>query len=288
MNKNKLVKIFSVAFALLTVVALFCFFEISANPPADAQTKTKWQRLLEKNGIADTLWEKYLPKITHDEYLKVKDYLVGSLHKKGVDSDFAIASNFPLHQNISTTYFWVGEDGNSDNHNISNSPSCWDGKWSTHFGGVDNPNKRNGFFPAKFKPKENPFYFALPYNDFDSNGKRKSGLGAYIPWFHEKKWGSKESVCKNRWIKIIKGDKIAYAQWEDAGPFGENDIAYVFGSADPKSKTNERAGLDVSPAVRDYLNLSDVDKTSWQFVDAKDVPNGPWKKIVTTSNISWN
>ena len=80
---------------------------------------------------------------------------------------------------------------------------------------------------------------------------------------------------------------MVYAQWEDVGPFGENDSNYVFGSANPKSTTNKTAGLDVSPAVNDYLGLSGLDTTSWQFVDEKDVPSGPWKNIVTTSGIYW-
>jgi hypothetical protein len=35
--------------------------------------------------------------------------------------------------------------------------------------------------------------------------------------------------------------------------------------------------LDVSPAVRDYLRLQPTDTTDWQFVEARDVPPGPWK-----------
>jgi hypothetical protein len=38
--------------------------------------------------------------------------------------------------------------------------------------------------------------------------------------------------------------------------------------------------------VRDYLGLSDIDKVSWQFVDAADVPPGPWKLIVTSRDKS--
>lgn len=198
------------------------------------------------------------------------------------------SSRYPIHKNITTTFFWAGEEAGSDNKNISNLPSAWDEQWVKHFGGVDDPNKRNAFFPAKFTPKENPFYFALPYNDFDSNGKRKQEVYSLIPWANEKTWGKLESVCKNRWIKIMKGGKEAYAQWQDVGPFKEDDKNYVFGTAAPKSKTNNNAGLDVSPAVYDYLGLSDIDKADWQFVDPNAVPSGPWKKVVTTSQIYWN
>ncbi|HEX7586117.1 MAG TPA: hypothetical protein VF390_00555 [Patescibacteria group bacterium] len=200
----------------------------------------------------------------------------------------AVNSQYPIHQNITTTFFWAGEEAGKDNQNISNLPSAWDEQWVKHFGGVDDPNKRSGFFPAKFAPKENPFYFALPYNDFDSNGKRKQEVYSLIPWAKENSWGQLESVCKNRWIKIMKGGKSAYAQWQDVGPFKEDDKNYVFGTAAPKSKINDNAGLDVSPAVNQYLGLTDVDKTDWQFIDVSGVPDGPWKKVVTTSQCYWN
>ena len=78
-----------------------------------------------------------------------------------------------VHKNITSTYFWIGEPADSDNGYIPNSENSWDINWMAHYGGVDNPNNRNGYFPAGFTPKENPFYFALPYNDFDENGKRR-------------------------------------------------------------------------------------------------------------------
>ena len=195
--------------------------------------------------------------------------------------------NLPVHKNISVTYFWVGEDATKDNKEISNSPSAWDEKWVQHFGGVDDPKKRNNFFPEDFVPKENPFYFALPYDDFDKKGNHKKEIATLIPWSKGKSLGKLESICKNQWIKITKGDKVVYAQWEDVGPFKEDDASYVFGNDNPKSKTNKKAGLDVSPAVKDYLSLSDVDKVDWQFVDVSLVPDGPWKKIITSSQVYW-
>jgi len=36
------------------------------------------------------------------------------------------------------------------------------------FGGVDDPEHRNGHWPAEFKPNENPFYVALPFGEFES------------------------------------------------------------------------------------------------------------------------
>jgi len=66
-------------------------------------------------------------------------------------------------------------------------------------------------------------------------------------------------------------------------PLGENDSTYVFDGNAPKSQGNNNAGLDVSPAVKTYLQLNGEDKVDWQFVKEKDVPKGPWKNIITTS-----
>ena len=189
-------------------------------------------------------------------------------------------SNYPVHQNIITTYFWAGETSSGANGGISNVPSAWDDLWANHFGGVDDPNDRKGYFPAKFTPHENPFYFALPYNDYG-----RAGAKNVVYWGNSKSWGQNESMCKNQWIKVTAKGKVAYAQWEDVGPFLEDDGSYVFGSAAPHNKQLEKAGLDVSPAVKDYLGLGDVDSTSWQFVNAEEVPSGPWKEIITTTQV---
>lgn len=197
-------------------------------------------------------------------------------------------NRYPIHKGITVTIFWVGEEASKDN-NISNIQSAWDSKWQEHFGGFDDPKNRNGYYPAKFVPEENPFYFALPYNDLEKNGERKKNATDVVYWAGEKKeWRTNESMCKNRWVKIIKGKKTVYAQWEDVGPFGENDEKYVFGTSNPKSYANQNAGLDVSPAVRDYLALSDIDKVSWQFIDGKYVPEGPWKEITTIRQLYWD
>lgn len=195
-----------------------------------------------------------------------------------------ISTKFPVHLGITTSIFWVGEEAGSANDYTTNKVSAWDPAWQDHFGGVDDPNNRNGYFPKDFTPEENPFYFALPYDDFDNNGSRKPESYDIVYWATEKKWGNQESMCKNRWIKISKGIKVVYAQWEDVGPFKTNDAEYVFGNSAPKNDLNDGAGLDVSPAVKDYLELDDLDVIDWQFVAEKDVPDGPWKEIITTSN----
>lgn len=188
-------------------------------------------------------------------------------------------------RSVVATTFWVGEPANADNAYIPNNVSEWDSQWQSHFGGVDDPNHRqhNGYWPAGFKPRENPFYFALPYSEFTANGQVKANA-KNIPWYdpaHPPT--SSASILKNHWIRITAGSKVAYAQWEDVGPMESDDFGYVFGTARPKYK----AGLDLSPATALYLGLKGQDSASWQFVNAEDVPPGPWKEIVTNSQITW-
>ncbi len=181
-----------------------------------------------------------------------------------------------------TTEFWVGEPPDSDNGSISNTSSTWDGQWQQHYGGVDSPAPRVGFLPAAFTPHENSFYVALPYSDADGHGKRRTSAAHCLDVSGNS--ASAYSWCKNTWLAINFNGKTVFAQWEDAGPFGENDVAYVFGSAEPSNTTGEAAGLDVSPAVTTYLGLSGADLTDWSFVNSRDVPDGPWKQTLTTTS----
>ncbi|MGB8170341.1 MAG: hypothetical protein WCF18_22755 [Chthoniobacteraceae bacterium] len=186
-------------------------------------------------------------------------------------------TRYPWKTRIVTTVFWVGEPvgGNNFVHNFS---SSWDANWSRSYGGFDNPNPeaRSRYIPVKFCPKQNPFYIALPYNDV-TRGTTKPEARSVIPWFKEAYQREGLSVCRDRWVAIrSRGGKVAYAQWSDCGPFRTDHWQYVFGQEKPKPNLNQGAGLDVSPAVRDYLGLESTDVTDWKFVDYKDVPNGPW------------
>lgn len=183
---------------------------------------------------------------------------------------------YPWKQNIVTTVFWIGERAGGHNP-VPNRSSSWDAHWARNYGGFDDPNPahRRNFHPVRFMPRQNPFYCALPYNDKARTGHRPEAPRV-VPWFREAYQGPSVSTCKGRWVAIRKGDRVAYAQWEDAGPFRTDHWQYVFGSARPKPNLNKGAGLDVSPAVRDYLGLGPIDVTSWKFVDFKDVPRGPW------------
>jgi hypothetical protein len=186
---------------------------------------------------------------------------------------------FAWKQNIVTTVFWIGEEPTANNP-VPNRASSWDKQWTRSYGGFDDPSPahRKDFTPVKFTPRQNPFYCALPYNDKASTGHRPEA-SRVVPWFKEAYQGPAVSTCKDRWIAIRKGNRVAYAQWEDAGPFRTDHWQYVFGNERPKPNLNKGAGLDVSPAVRDYLGMEPTDVTDWKFVDFKDVPVGPWSKL---------
>lgn len=183
---------------------------------------------------------------------------------------------YPWRSDIVTTTFWIGEKPTKNNP-VPNHASSWDEHWAKSYGGYDDPDRRNGYLPAGFTPKQNPFYVALPYNDKMRTGHKPEAKDV-IPWFEDAYEGPGKSVCKGRWIAIKYGDKICYAQWEDVGPFRTDNWEYVFGNERPKPNLNKGAGLDVSPAVRDYLGMESTDVTSWRFVEFDEVPEGPWAK----------
>lgn len=189
-------------------------------------------------------------------------------------------SGYPWKRNIVATVFWIGEQPTKNNP-VPNDKSSWDTRWMQNFGGYDNPRARghsSKYTPASFTPKQNPFYVALPYNDVGVNGtKPESGL--VIPWFRTAFERNGKSVCKGRWVAIKKGNRVAYAQWEDVGPFRTDHWQYVFGNERPKENINKGAGIDLSPAVRDYLAMEGgMDTVDWKFVEFFEVPSGPWRK----------
>lgn len=185
---------------------------------------------------------------------------------------------FPWKRRIVTTVFWIGEQPTANNP-VPNDKSSWDTRWVHSYGGHDDPNPsaRRGYIPAAFTPRQNPFYVALPYNDV-SGGRTKPEAAKVIPWFKDAFTRPGSSVCKGRWIAIHHRGRIAYAQWEDVGPFRTDHWEYVFGKERPTPNRNGGAGLDVSPAVRDYLGMKGKDLADWKFVDVSQVPPGPWRR----------
>jgi len=173
------------------------------------------------------------------------------------------------------TVFWVGEPA-GDHNPVPNTRSAWDQNWQENFGGLDHPDQRDGWCPAGFTPRLNPFYVALPYNDVAGGGSHRPEASAAIPWFWRNYRGDGISVCKDRWVAIHHAGRVCYAQWEDVGPFETDHWQYVFGQEAPRPNRNQSAGIDLSPATRDFLGLRSGETVEWRFVEDADVPQGPW------------
>lgn len=188
-----------------------------------------------------------------------------------------VAPRFPWKRDIVTTVFWIGEAPAGRNR-TPNHKSSWDTKWQENFGGYDDPDRNNrsyDFRPKAFIPKLNPFYVALPFNDMTNPEIAKQK----IPWYKQMRARMPTgSVCRGIWIAIRHGNKTCFAQWEDCGPFVTDDHEYVFGNARPRNTENNGAGLDVSPAVRDYLGLTSGARCDWRFCSIDEVPDGPWAR----------
>ncbi len=191
------------------------------------------------------------------------------------------AGAYPWHFDITATYFYIGELA-TQNNPVPNTASSWDSAWDDNYGGYDDPNPAHRdprtFAPKGFTPQLNPFYVALPYNDIDKGGP-KPEAEKVIPWYRRDKDGKYESVCRGMWVQIYYKGRYCFAQWEDCGPFCTDDWKYVFLGARPKNTANKAAGIDISPAVRDYLGIEGGMATvHWRFVEFALVPGGPWAR----------
>ncbi|HJX24935.1 MAG TPA: hypothetical protein VJ252_02170 [Chthoniobacterales bacterium] len=250
-----------IAVLLSSVTSLFS----AAAPTAPATAKIKLSKKSTDNKSADD------GRIGVDALAFAPRHLKSSPAKPG--------ERYSWKKDIVTTIFWIGEKP-SGNNPTPNRSSSWEKDWTKSYGGFDDPNptNRSNYIPVGFTPRQNPFYCALPYNDKASTGHRPEAPEV-VPWFKEAYQGPAVSTCKGRWVAIRRGNKTVYAQWEDAGPFRTDHWQYVFGNERPKPNLNRGAGLDVSPAVRDYLGLHETDVTDWKFVEFSEVPHGPWSRL---------
>ncbi len=188
---------------------------------------------------------------------------------------------YPWHFDITATYFYIGEQA-SKNNPVPNTASSWDSMWDDNYGGFDDPNPLNRdpvtYAPRGFIPQLKPIYVHLPYKDIQKGGPRPEAEKV-IPWYRRDKEGKYESVCRGTWVQIYYNGRYCFAQWEDVGPFNVDDWQYVFKGARPRNRQNKCAGIDISPAVRDYLGIKGGTATvHWRFVDFSIVPGGPWAR----------
>lgn len=155
----------------------------------------------------------------------------------------------------------------------------------------------NGYFPLHMTPLENPFYLDLPFDDLN-NAQAFATRCQIVPWAQQVDPGGAHcgdkgySYMKNRFVHLRRNGADCYGQIEDAGPAQYDDAAYVFGANDarPANRKFNGAGLDLSPALRDCLGITQLDgdtaTVDWQFVDDADVPPLPWLTLVTTSGVT--
>ncbi|MDJ0312300.1 hypothetical protein [Arthrobacter sp. H35-D1] len=213
---------------------------------------------------------------------------------------------YPWHTDIVATTFWVGEVFDPSAADGSQVYSTYDDDWQARYGGCDGVltpacqteprTAANGYMPSSMTPMENPFYLDLPYDDINDPAAFAE-RAKVIPWANDPGYAGQAtngnfSYMKNRWVRIAIKDRVCYGQIQDAGPGQYHDSAYVFGSDDarPANKKFNGAGMDVSPAINGCLGFSDLngqnDRVDWQFVDESEVPDGPWRTIVTTSQVN--
>ena len=166
----------------------------------------------------------------------------------------------------------------------------------------------NDYFPtAQPAPLQNPFYLDLPYDDLNDSTAFTERCSV-IPWAMSDNAASGANNCanqdysymKNRWVQITgPNEKTCYGQIEDAGPSSGSlyhDKDYVFGAGDARPRNTQfsgdpaqGAGMDVSPALNGCLGFADLDgdrdHVRWNFVDKRDVPAGPWTRVITTAQV---
>ncbi len=219
------------------------------------------------------------PETTRNISIAVPSFSTGGIPNLGY-------ARYPWKLDIVATVFWVGEEP-TENNPTPNDKSSWDTKWMESFGGYDDPDptkRTEAFTPVGFTPKQNPFYVALPYNDCIDYNSHKPEASKIIPWFKTRFTRSGRTVLKGQWVAIRHGNRVCYAQWEDCGPFVTDDHSYVFGNSRPKNTSNNGAGIDISPAIRDYLGLKSMSRCDWRFVDVSEVPAGPWRTFGTNNH----
>src|SRR3989344_9077203 len=93
--------------------------------------------------------------------------------------------------------FYVGEGANENNNFTPRTQSFFDKNWLINYGGVDFPERRNGFNPTDFVPKENPLYVVIPYANLED---------------------------KNKLVKVVYGNNKCNAEVKDKS---QNDILLI-------------------------------------------------------------
>ncbi len=155
----------TVAALLSSITSLFAHGEVTKAEPSKVKLSKKSEKKSDKSNVG------------------VESLAFAPTHLRSARP--APGQGYPWKQQIVTTVFWIGEKP-SENNPVPNRVSSWDKEWSKSYGGFDDPNpaRRRDYIPAKFTPRQNPFYYALPYNDKAATGHRPEA-SRVVPWFNE-------------------------------------------------------------------------------------------------------
>ena len=119
-----------------------------------------------------------------------------------------VGRTYPVHTGIVSTTFWVGEIFDPNASDGSQMISTYDSSWYANYGGCDGvaaagkcaTEKRvssNGYFPTSMKPRQNPFYLDLPYDDVnDTTGYAQRC--AVIPWANDPGYAASARTRRSR------------------------------------------------------------------------------------------
>ena len=148
------------------------------------------------------------------------------------------------------------DDGIQDNHRDIE---------ATVFGGSDDPNN-SAYPPFDLLDGDNDLFVALPYS-----------------------WNNSLFPDQAPIVRVFSGELSVEAPVADKGPWMVDDADYVMGDARPLAETchnegtplprgpnqgkvpSNSAGIDLSPALADMLNISGKGVVSWMFVGGDDV-----------------
>ena len=148
--------------------------------------------------------------------------------------------------------FWVGEPADAANAFISNTQSYWDKDWLANFGGVDDPSIAERPLAGGLHAQGEPVLRGAALRRVH-RATAASRTRPEVPWYRP----GLAPLLKNRWVEIRHNVRVCFAQWQDVGPCGEDDFAFVFGaSLVPLNTFDAKAGLDVSPAVWHHLGMT--------------------------------
>jgi len=181
---------------------------------------------------------------------------------------------YPWKTSIVTTVFWVGEQAGGNNR--SKLQKFLDFNWSENYAEPILRFQRTAqLHPNCFYSQAKPLLLCFTVHDV-THGQFKPEAPLVIPWFKHEYRGRGSRYAEIDGLPFVRQSHLLCAMGR-LRSVSHDHFQYVFGNERPKPNLNHGAGLDVSPAVRDYLGLAPTDVTDWQFVEVRDVSSGPWR-----------